>query len=1243
MCLEVGKRRHQWSPKAVFGAIPAKSRRTPYRTALNVASSGNGGYCPFTDWGSYGESQLGRSGGSQMKLKVGLTDERKKPLANIWVRAHDVTAVRSPRGYAGAPVLVSAQTTAKGIAAIDLATAEKLEAVEAVAFSAAVEREGQPVFVSAIVVLAETKDGARFDHQVSGAHEPGDSVAGRGDLPSYADHVAKRLAGADARGSALRGAASTVLKKKRDGRNLQRVRARQYLKHPTKTLADRSKSELADGKDGEALAAKLRKEALDRFRSAAGRRRGIVVRGDEETIAALVKRKEIPIGELDGLVFPNGRTGARYVNQLLEDCAAETLQQTRGPGENADGTGTKSASTAEVAVPAALRNLSIDERLNRILGDLDQGNLAARPDVVAIAESLQREFSPGPADTTAYYDFHSLQVAWKSAWMALADGMAAEQLAELLQTVGQVIPDDKIDADLSEIADLEDLLRTLAGAAADADEVLDIPDTLRSWLPEIGEHAQVLTSDNVDYLRFLAYVEFRCRDEHPTWRGERNTRRFSELFFAGKWWPDEWEPKLTVARIVETDWAAKTARTYLQQVVAANGSGVGRLKRLIASLQNYLAEPYCFDVFVPGTHNFGIATTYRQKWQPRTYQAGSLVGTVPLAPGEVRKLSVKKSVKRESSRSDKSVGSLSGSRDTSETGRMEGEITRRANQAMNVGGTVVAGSGGVANAASKFSATGNFGFDQGSESAIRKSEIRESVRKAAQEYKDERTVEISEKVTGDTETTQQIEIRNPNSEITVTYLFYELQRRFEVSERLHDVRPVVMVAFDVPAPNRIDEGWLVRHEWILRKALLDSRLEPALSALSSSFAGDELAVETLKQQWRAQMAVVSELRMQAGIHHGARERARQAVAHAIRAADAEEPAQGSSGLDFFKSLGFGHRLADALFTRRDDGVPEISGAHEAAKQALDWIESDLSSADGALREAVSALDGATSAYVAAVRQQADRKIAVDQLRAHVKQNILHYMQAIWTHEHRDQRYLRLYDMEISWPEPDGTKATVKSIGKMPGAIGRMLPGHGKGKDAAALLVMPAAKLGPTRLLDDVADLNRLLGFFGNYAVFELKEANALTDYMLQDFLDTEFGLHDPDPDAPALTADEALDIAHCAWRRLEGDDKDSKKAIADWLLDSLRIAHRRGQEIVLPTGELFIEALPGERTLLEDFKLMHRAFDASRAHADAQIAALEALRRAARIQSGDFSDPDADAYEPGAAEPEPPPASDTPA
>ena len=65
-----------------------------------------------------------------------------------------------------------------------------------------------------------------------------------------------------------------------------------------------------------------------------------------------------------------------------------------------------------------------------------------------------------------------------------------------------------------------------------------------------------------------------------------------------------------------------------------------------------------------------------------------------------------------------------------------------------------------------------------------------------------------------------------------------------------------------------------------------------------------------------------------------------------------------------------------------------------------------------LEVAMSALQGAVDKLSAAMREHYDKVAEIDRLRVHVKENILYYMQAIWSHEPPDQRFFRLYNIDV---------------------------------------------------------------------------------------------------------------------------------------------------------------------------------------------------------------------------------------
>ena len=69
----------------------------------------------------------------------------------------------------------------------------------------------------------------------------------------------------------------------------------------------------------------------------------------------------------------------------------------------------------------------------------------------------------------------------------------------------------------------------------------------------------------------------------------------------------------------------------------------------------------------------------------------------------------------------------------------------------------------------------------------------------------------------------------------------------------------------------------------------------------------------------------------------------------------------------------------------------------------------------------------------------------------------------------------------------------------------------------------------------MADLDKLLGFKGNYMIFPLKKSNPLTDFMMAPYVDQEWGLYDPDT-VGNMTLDEFSDYVCCLKKKLLPED-----------------------------------------------------------------------------------------------------------
>lgn len=140
----------------------------------------------------------------------------------------------------------------------------------------------------------------------------------------------------------------------------------------------------------------------------------------------------------------------------------------------------------------------------------------------------------------------------------------------------------------------------------------------------------------------------------------------------------------------------------------------------------------------------------------------------------------------------------------------------------------------------------------------------------------------------------------------------------------------------------------------------------------------------------------------------------------------------------------------------------------------------------------------------------------------------------------------------------------------------------------------------------------------------MKEHCYITTYMLQDYID-EFtlGLRDSDKVAHFIETFDRhwLDASANGSTIIDGEVVTAVQ-LQERLAEYISIAQRITDQIIVPTGQLFIEALPGSHPVLEDFKLLHRVEDVRKVKAEVRHAELENLRVAARVLAGQLRDPD---------------------
>lgn len=833
----------------------------------------------------------------------------------------------------------------------------------------------------------------------------------------------------------------------------------------------------------------------------------------------------------------------------LARACAERARQGVTDQTDADGGNTDGDTDTHTDTPGD--PLDVNQKLAQLVRDMQSPETMgvperpspdrAQPDAANVAVAVGKlSLSKGPADVPALYDFHNLQIAFDHVW----EDARAELAIEAAKTLYRKIDDAGGDA---------------AGALADSQPI--------KALAREGQIAKVapganLSDDDGDFWRPGGDLGVSINDPTPDpfYGGGGGGGDGSDEGGGRPTLPDGSRP---------TDGPTESAHGF---------AGVG-------------GTQYPGTIFAAGTVNFGLLVTYRQRWEPITYQAGRLAKTITLAPKETVSYSTRQVVKRSMSRKQMEANQQMRKEDADDTQRDEAEIVARAEVKTNFS---LSATGSFDYKIGSGSVTTNIGRDAASSSQNTKKSFREAVRKSAQEYRDERKIEVESGDSTEIETTEKREISNPNDELTVTYLFYELQRRYRVFERLHRIMPVALVAQPVPAAVLITETWLLRYDWIVRRFLLDDSFLPTLDYIATGILGDRGALANSQTNL---------IRMQAAVDVAAADLAR------------------------LRSVDEWNRRYKELKKLIGSGIDNDTDRANY-KEARDRWDSDVRDAYTRWEGEIRAQKDAIEAHGALNAELQNHERQITRVLDHIRENILYYMQGIWSYEHGDARLLRLHAVEapvLPAVEHDEQYTLEAMPADAEWPLG-MTPIAGKKLYKVTVTIRVNADLtaeGATASLAELVDLDRPLGFKCNYMIFPLRESNALTDFMMAPYLDAELGLRDPDA-MGNLTLVEFERYIECL-KTQEGFDyaavKDElERQLKQLLMDPLR----DGEEIVVPTDSLYIEALVGAHPLIEDFKLRHRALDVMKVKAEVRQVELENLRKAARLAAGERDDPDID-------------------
>jgi hypothetical protein len=623
------------------------------------------------------------------------------------------------------------------------------------------------------------------------------------------------------------------------------------------------------------------------------------------------------------------------------------------------------------------------------------------------------------------------------------------------------------------------------------------------------------------------------------------------------------------------------------------------LRKLLVELQRMRSADYGFTAFATDDDGraatFGLLLGYRQRWEPRGYQAGELVKTVPLGPKSTVKYTARRKTGRSYNDKRAQASESAYSNESQDVQRDVAKIVRNAKVTTSFTLTNQAGGEipGIGSASS--TSVWQTGAERTSEST--KESFREATRKHAEQLKQSSSTEVVLTTTEEEEVQESSEVTNPNDELVVTYLFYELQRKFLVSEHLQKATPVVLIAQELPAPSDINEEWVIRNDWVLRRVLLDPTFLPAVDCMSSGkLAADYGVVEELEAHLNQQADLVKKLQLQL---------------EALRTAQLLPDPRNLA--EMFKARIYDQKYGASAWRQDEQRVREVFGEDVAERLAMrrrseEQIQSELQRETGQL-------DKATDAFNTAFASYATEAVQAERALLHFKENILYYQQALWDHEGRDQRYLRLRDTLV--PRVQGTVEYELWKSDRPPRPPTWLP-------PLEVEITANLSVNGERPLHEIADLATPLGYLGNAIVYPLVAWDPLVTFLLAPSANALTGVSDPDDRANLTLAD--FDRLVCCLK--EHLQEAEFNALVPHIEEAYkaRIADPRpdAEEIVLPTGSLFIEALPGAHPVLEDFKLLHRALDVQQVATDLVTKRLEQLRLAARLVAEELEDPDID-------------------
>jgi hypothetical protein len=244
-------------------------------------------------------------------------------------------------------------------------------------------------------------------------------------------------------------------------------------------------------------------------------------------------------------------------------------------------------------------------------------------------------------------------------------------------------------------------------------------------------------------------------------------------------------------------------------------------------------EEHCLRSWQVTRPVWALAVTYEQAWYWLGCALGELADSISLTPGEELEVQVFTWDRSKLSEDLQSTDLVDRRTESSLTVHSSSQVVNRMEEQTQwqLGANVGFSYGVTAGIEASYGETTT-------ESLERRREARqEQTRKTAQQIRSERQIKIStSRETGLEERRKRV-LRNENPTRTVTYNFYETVSHYKVDLALVETETAIALPNRLP---RITPDWVVCHEGLLRKVLLDATQEEGFDAARDLKRGSDL-------------------------------------------------------------------------------------------------------------------------------------------------------------------------------------------------------------------------------------------------------------------------------------------------------------------------------------------------------------------------------------------------------------------